>query len=79
MSPEAHSMSPVNVLRLVRTMGGTFGRIMLVGCEPEPLDPEGDGKMGLSEPVQAALDEAVSMIEDLVARLGNETAANVGV
>ncbi|HQR39605.1 MAG TPA: hydrogenase maturation protease [Blastocatellia bacterium] len=79
MSPEAHSMSPVNVLRLVRTMGGTFGRIMLVGCEPEPLDPEGDGKMGLSAPVRAALGEAVSMIEDLVAKLGNETAANVGV
>ncbi len=78
-APEAHSMSPVNVLRLVRTMGGTFGRIMLVGCEPEPLDPEGEGKMGLSEPVRAALGEAVSMIEDLVAKLGNETAANVGV
>jgi len=69
---EAHAMSPESVLRLVRSMGGTPGRVLVVGCEPETLGPEDEGLMGLSEPVQAALGEAVSMIESLVATIRNE-------
>ena len=61
---EAHSMNPVNVLRTVRLMGGARGRILLVGCEPADLGPE-EGKLGLSGPVEAAIDEAVGMIETL--------------
>src|SRR5580658_7894461 len=36
---EGHSMDPVKVLQMVREMGGTLGRILLVGCEPTPIDP----------------------------------------
>jgi hydrogenase maturation protease len=65
---EAHGMNPMNVLRLVGSMGGTLGRVLLVGCEPETLGGD-EGKMGLSEPVQAAVDEAVEAIEALVANI----------
>jgi hydrogenase maturation protease len=63
---EAHSMNPVNVLRTARSMGGARGRILLVGCEPADLGPE-EGKLGLSNPVESAIEEAVGMIDKLVA------------
>lgn len=65
MMLETHGMNPMKVLAMVKSMGGNFKRILLVGCEPETLGPE-EGLMGLSEPVQRAVDEAVSMIELLV-------------
>jgi hydrogenase maturation protease len=65
---EAHAMNPMNVLRTVQAMGGAPGRILLVGCEPADLGPE-EGQLGLSEPVEAAVDEAVVIIEALVSKL----------
>jgi hydrogenase maturation protease len=76
MLVDAHAMNPVNVLSLVKSLGGELGRILLVGCEPSTLGPE-EGQMGLSEPVAAAVDEAVSVVESLVSELleGRRTAA----
>jgi hydrogenase maturation protease len=71
---EAHGMDPMSVLRLVVSMGGKLERILLVGCEPATLGGE-EGAMGLSEPVQAAVDEAVAAIESLVATHRNERRA----
>jgi len=68
---EPHGMNPMKVLRLAKSMGGEFKRILLVGCEPAPLLSE-EGEMGLSEPVEAAVDEAMSMIESLVAKILEE-------
>ena len=62
---ETHGMNPMRVLGLVKAMGGQFQRLLLVGCEPATLGPE-EGQMGLSEPVQAAVDEAVGLIEALI-------------
>ena len=63
---EAHSMNPMNVLRLATSMGGLLkNRILLVGCEPQTLGPE-EGQMGLSESVQGAVDEAVTLIDSLI-------------
>jgi Ni,Fe-hydrogenase maturation factor len=39
-----------------------------VGCEPESLGGD-EGHMGLSKPVEAAVDEAVSATEALIRRL----------
>jgi hydrogenase maturation protease len=61
----AHSMNPIRVLQMVRSMGGKPGRLYLVGCEPAVLEPE-EGAMGLSEVVQAAVPKALEMIESLV-------------
>ncbi|HET9529076.1 MAG TPA: hydrogenase maturation protease [Blastocatellia bacterium] len=65
MMVETHGMNPLKVLSMVKSMGGQLKRILLVGCEPATLGPE-EGQMGPSEPVEAAVDEAVSLIESLV-------------
>lgn len=67
---DAHTMDPVKVLTFARTLGARPIRTLLVGCEPVPIDEAGDEmQMGLSEPVQDAIDEAVKMIDSLVAEL----------
>jgi hydrogenase maturation protease len=65
---DAHSMNPMNVLRTVQAMGGAPGRILIVGCEPADLGPEDEGKLGLSDTVMAAVDEAVAMIEKVISK-----------
>jgi hydrogenase maturation protease len=64
-SVDAHSMNPMNVIRMAKSMGGYVKRILLVGCEPLTLGPE-EGKMGLSAPVAAMVEEAANRIEALV-------------
>jgi hydrogenase maturation protease len=66
---ETHGMDPVKVLRLVEAMGGTIERLLLVGCEPTPDDTYEDMQAGLSDPVQAAVEEAIPLLESLIARL----------
>lgn len=66
--PDGHSLEPAAVLRLVQSLGGQITRFYLVGCEPAVLETE-DGKLGLSEPVQAAVPEAVQMVQRLVTQL----------
>jgi hydrogenase maturation protease len=66
---EAHHMDPVKVLRLATSLGGKVRRLFLVGCEPEPPAAPEDMQMGLSAPVQAAVDEAISLVEGLAERL----------
>ncbi len=67
---EVHSMNPMNVLRMARAMNIDVKNILLVGCEPETLGGE-EGQMGLSESVDAAVDEAVKLVESLVKRILN--------
>jgi hydrogenase maturation protease len=67
---EAHAMNPMNVLRMARAMNIELKNILLVGCEPETLGGE-EGQMGLSAPVEAAVDEAVKLIESVVNRILN--------
>jgi hydrogenase maturation protease len=66
---EPHGMNPMNVLRLVRSLGGTPGRVLIVGCEPAELGSDNDGQFGLSGPVEAAVDEAIHLIESLVSKV----------
>ena len=62
---DTHGMNPMKVLAMVKSMGGSFQKVLLVGCEPAPLESE-DGQLGLSEPVGLAVDEAVGIVESLV-------------
>ena len=64
---ETHAMDPIKVLKMVKAMGGQFKRILLVGCEPETFGPD-EGLMGLSSRVEAAVPEAVKIVESLVAK-----------
>lgn len=65
---EAHSMHPLNVLRMAAAMNGTLNRVLLVGCEPESLGGD-EGFMGLSKPVEAAVEEAANTTQALIRRL----------
>ncbi|MHA3771215.1 hydrogenase maturation protease [Verrucomicrobiota bacterium sgz303538] len=65
----AHSMNPVRVLNMVHSLGGQFGRLYLVGCEPAVLETE---ELGLSEEVEAAVPGAIRIIESLLDRLLHE-------
>src|SRR5207248_2243591 len=66
---ETHNMDPVKVLRLAAAMGARVERLLVVGCEPVPLSDDEDMPMGLSDPVRAAVEEAVPLVESLAARL----------
>jgi hydrogenase maturation protease len=72
---DAHSLHPLNVLRLVRSFGGSTGRLLLVGCEPADLGEDADGRMGLSEPAQAGVEQALRVIDALVAEFLHEADA----
>ncbi len=65
---DAHSLEPVRVLQMAASLGGRPERLYLVGCEPARLDAE-DGRLGLSDPVQAAVPRAVEIIESLLGDL----------
>jgi hydrogenase maturation protease len=66
----SHGMNPMEVFRLVRQHGAALPTTYIVGCEPASIeDPEGEGSMGLSPPVAAAVGPAVEAVESLVARL----------
>jgi hydrogenase maturation protease len=66
---EPHGMDPVKVLRLAAALGGQTRRVLLVGCEPETFGTDEDPAMGLSAPVEAAVGEAIRLIDSLVAKL----------
>ena len=66
---ELHSMDPVKVLRLARELGSTVKRVLLVGCEPGPMLSHDDMQIEISAPVQAAVDEAIILIQSLVTQI----------
>jgi len=65
---EAHAMNPVSVLRMAQAMNIEVKNLLLVGCEPATLGGE-EGRMELSAPVEAAVDEAVKLVESLIQRV----------
>jgi hydrogenase maturation protease len=72
-----HGMDPAKVLRLARALGSPVRKILVVGCEPKM--PSGDDiHMAMSEPVRRAVDDAVPLIESLLAKLLAEKADSHG-
>ena len=61
---DAHGMDPRTVFALLKTLGGTPGRVLIVGCEPATTEDE----IGLSAPVLAAVEEAVTLILEVLER-----------
>ena len=65
---DTHGMDPVKVLAMVQALGGSPPRTLVVGCEPL-VHPSADGEeivAELSEPVRAAVDEGVRLVESLL-------------
>lgn len=60
---DAHGLDPASVLSMMQMLGGSVGRTLVVGCEPAEIVE----RMGLSAPVELAVDEAVKIVERLVA------------
>jgi hydrogenase maturation protease len=58
---DGHGLHPEAVLRMLRRLGGTVPRVLVVGCRPGVLDES----LGLSAPVRAAVAEAVRLTTDL--------------
>jgi hydrogenase maturation protease len=72
---DTHGMDPVKVIKFARTLGARPGRTLVVGCEPKVVisgEDYEDMLMELSEPVQAAVEEAVKLVESLVERIDKE-------
>jgi hydrogenase maturation protease len=71
---DAHAMDPVRVLGLARALGGDLPRVLVVGCEPLTVmrGDEEDVVAAVSEPVRAALDEGVRLVESLLDELTSE-------
>jgi hydrogenase maturation protease len=59
---DAHGMQPEAVLGLLNVLGGEVGQVYVVGCEPGSVEE----RIGLSEPVERAVDEAVRVVRDLL-------------
>ncbi len=68
---DGHGMQPDVVFGMLNLLGAEAGRVLLVGCEPASIDE----RIGLSEPVAAAVDEAVRIVLDLVRAVGADDAA----
>jgi hydrogenase maturation protease len=74
MMMNPHGMDPVRVLQLAFSVGEVNARVFVVGCEPEDFGDELEGRMGLSATVQASIEGAVVMVEDLVQTILAEAA-----
>lgn len=61
-----HGMDPVRVLNMAASLGTISAKVLVVGCEPQDFGDEFEGRMGLSSPVQAAVEEAANMVMRLV-------------
>lgn len=60
--PDAHDLDPASVMGLLAGLGGSVGRMLVVGCQPSALEEH----MGLSAPVEAAVEEAIRVVGELV-------------
>jgi hydrogenase maturation protease len=81
VSLDTHGMDPVKVIKLSRTLGAKPTRTLVVGCEPQVVlsgEAYDDMSMELSEPVQAAVGEAVKLVESLVEEIGGEGKVSSG-
>ena len=67
---DPHGADPATVLRFVKSIGSWPGKVLIVGCEPETVD---DFEIGLSEPVNAAIDKAVEMVDDIIKEIYSDT------
>lgn len=72
---DAHDMAPDDVLALVPALGGTLGRVVVVGCEVTSVDPVD----GLSDAARACVPEAARVALGIVRDAhANEPAAEIG-
>lgn len=70
---DAHSMDPMRIMAMARSLGEIHAEVYIVGCEPLDFGDELEGRMGLSSEVAAAVPEAGGMIANLIEKLTEAT------
>jgi len=60
---DGHGLTPAALLAGLNVLGTPPGRVLVLGCEPSATEEA----MELSEPVAAAVDQAVALVRRLVA------------
>jgi hydrogenase maturation protease len=66
ISLDPHSMDPVHLMAMARSLGEIAAEMFIVGCEPLDFGDELEGRMALSEPVAQALPEGARAVLDVV-------------
>ncbi len=66
---DPHVMDPARVLAMARSLGNVSAAVYIVGCEPLDFGDELEGRMGLSPQLEAAVPEAVKMVQDVIQKL----------
>jgi hydrogenase maturation protease len=66
-----HGMDPQTVLRFVNAVGGFSGKVVVVACEPGPID---ELAVGLSDAVEAAIEKAIGVVMEQLAELQSDAA-----
>ena len=66
-----HGMDPATVLRFVSAIGGFSGKVVVIGCEPGEVDDVG---LGLTPPVEAAVDRAIGLVRETLQELRGDAA-----
>ena len=59
---DAHGMDPATVIAHLGALGGRVASVLIIACEPEIIE-EG---MGLSATVQAAVPDAIALVEQVM-------------
>jgi hydrogenase maturation protease len=65
-SLDAHGLVPTQALAAAKAMGGRLSFVRIVGCEPLRLPAGDDVQVGLSPCVSAAVEGAMSLVEELL-------------
>ena len=66
-----HGMDPQTVLRFVNAVGGFSGKVVVVACEPGPIE---DLAVGLSPEVELAVERALAVVMEQIAALRTDEA-----
>jgi hydrogenase maturation protease len=72
---DTHGMDPVKVIKFARALGARPNRTLVVGCEPQVVlsgEDYDEMLMELSEPVHAAVEETMKLVESLVEEIIGE-------
>ena len=64
-------MDPATVLRFVAAVGGFSGKVVVIGCEPGEVEEVG---LGLTAPVEAAMERALALVGETIAELRTDAA-----
>ncbi len=63
---DTHAMTPSRALELARTLGGLPPVVRVVACEAKTLATEEDPVMGLSAEVEAAIEPAMALVDEIL-------------